>query len=158
MRSTISSLPMRLLTLDSTGTNSRRGVPARAYGTEMGVGSLTVVADRGYVKSEEILACHEAGITACVPKSVTPRVLLLMVVSARTTLSTTRRRTNMPARRVNALLLMKSLLCIALLVTGAILGRWSDPWLKRKSPRGIPRRVRRFARVFLTRADSSAVN
>jgi hypothetical protein len=39
--------------------------------TEMGVGSLTVVADRGYFKSEEILACHEAGITVFVPKSVT---------------------------------------------------------------------------------------
>jgi transposase len=30
-----------------------------------------VVADRGYFKSEEILACHEAGITAIVPKSHT---------------------------------------------------------------------------------------
>lgn len=29
----------------------------------MGVESLSVVADRGYFKSEEILACHEAGIT-----------------------------------------------------------------------------------------------
>jgi Transposase DDE domain len=38
---------------------------------EMGVENLTVVADRGYFKSEEILACHEAGITVFVPKSVT---------------------------------------------------------------------------------------
>jgi transposase len=38
---------------------------------EMGVDNLTVVADRGYFKSEEILACHEAGITVFVPKSVT---------------------------------------------------------------------------------------
>jgi len=38
---------------------------------EMGVGNLTVVADRGYFKSEEILACHEAGLTVFVPKSVT---------------------------------------------------------------------------------------
>ena len=28
----------------------------------MGVQELTAVADRGYFKSEEILACHEAGI------------------------------------------------------------------------------------------------
>jgi len=37
----------------------------------MGVQELTAVADRGYFKSEEILACHEAGITAIVPKTVT---------------------------------------------------------------------------------------
>ena len=37
----------------------------------MGVESLSVVADRGYFKSEEILACHEAGITAFVPKAKT---------------------------------------------------------------------------------------
>jgi len=37
----------------------------------MGVEQLTAVADRGYFKSEEILACHEAGITAIVPKPVT---------------------------------------------------------------------------------------
>lgn len=29
---------------------------------------MTVIADRGYFKSEEILACHEAGIAAIVPK------------------------------------------------------------------------------------------
>jgi len=39
--------------------------------TAMGIQELTVVADRGYFKSEEILACHEAGITAIVPKSHT---------------------------------------------------------------------------------------
>jgi transposase len=39
--------------------------------TAMGVRDLTVIADRGYFKSEEILACHEAGITAIVPKTVT---------------------------------------------------------------------------------------
>jgi transposase len=44
---------------------------SRLARTEMGVGNLTVVADRGYFKSEEILACHEAGITVFVPKSVT---------------------------------------------------------------------------------------
>ena len=32
---------------------------------------LTAVADRGYFKSEEILACHEAGISAIVPKTET---------------------------------------------------------------------------------------
>ena len=38
-----------------------------AIGTE----SLTVIADRGYFKGEEILACHEAGISAIVPKTMT---------------------------------------------------------------------------------------
>jgi lambda repressor-like predicted transcriptional regulator len=33
--------------------------------------TLSVVADRGYFKSEQILACHDAGITAYVPKPVT---------------------------------------------------------------------------------------
>jgi transposase len=37
----------------------------------MGVQDLTVIADRGYFKSEEVLACHEAGITALVPKCKT---------------------------------------------------------------------------------------
>jgi transposase len=37
----------------------------------MGSPELTVVADRGYFKGEEILACHEAGITPIVPKSLT---------------------------------------------------------------------------------------
>ena len=32
---------------------------------------MTAVADRGYFKSEEILACHEAGITVYVPKTMT---------------------------------------------------------------------------------------
>jgi transposase len=39
--------------------------------TAMGTQDLTVIADRGYFKSEEILACHEAGITVIVPKTVT---------------------------------------------------------------------------------------
>jgi hypothetical protein len=39
--------------------------------TAMGTQELTVVADRGYFKGDEILACHEAGITAIVPKTVT---------------------------------------------------------------------------------------
>jgi len=37
----------------------------------MGTEELTVVADRGYFKSEEILACDEAGIVPIVPKSMT---------------------------------------------------------------------------------------
>ena len=32
---------------------------------------LTVLADRGYYKSEELLACHEAGITTYIPKPET---------------------------------------------------------------------------------------
>ena len=44
---------------------------AKQARTEMGTQELTVVADRGYFNSEEILACHEAGITAIVPKPVT---------------------------------------------------------------------------------------
>jgi len=37
----------------------------------IGAEALTVIADRGYFKGEEILACHEAGITAIVPKIMT---------------------------------------------------------------------------------------
>ncbi|MNP18666.1 hypothetical protein D3C76_1111570 [compost metagenome] len=35
--------------------------------------SLSVVADRGYFKSGEILACYEAGISAYVPKTLSSR-------------------------------------------------------------------------------------
>jgi transposase len=38
-----------------------------AIGTE----TLTTIADRGYFKGEEILACHAAGISALVPKTMT---------------------------------------------------------------------------------------
>ncbi len=44
---------------------------AKLARTEMGVDKLTAVADRGYYKSEEILACHETGVTVFVPKTVT---------------------------------------------------------------------------------------
>ncbi|WP_020482751.1 IS1182 family transposase [Methylomonas sp. MK1] len=44
---------------------------AKKARSAMGVDDLTVIADRGYFKSEEILACHEACITAIVPKTVT---------------------------------------------------------------------------------------
>ena len=37
----------------------------------IGSDDITAIADRGYFKSEEILACHEAGITVIVPKSTT---------------------------------------------------------------------------------------
>jgi transposase len=37
----------------------------------MGTKELTAIADRGYFKSEDILASHEAGISVIVPKSVT---------------------------------------------------------------------------------------
>ena len=37
----------------------------------MGTEGLTALADRGYFKSEEILACHEAGIVPLVPKPLT---------------------------------------------------------------------------------------
>lgn len=37
----------------------------------IGAGDLTVIADRGYFKSEEILACQAAGITAITPKTGT---------------------------------------------------------------------------------------
>ena len=44
---------------------------AKQARTAIGAGALTVIADRGYFKGEEILACHEAGIAAIVPKTMT---------------------------------------------------------------------------------------
>jgi transposase len=44
---------------------------AKKARTAMGVQDLTAIADRGYFKSEEILACHETGIIALVPKCKT---------------------------------------------------------------------------------------
>jgi len=44
---------------------------ARQARAEMAVEDLTVVSDRGYYTSEEILACHEAGITTYLPKPQT---------------------------------------------------------------------------------------
>ena len=40
-----------------------------------GIADLTAVADRGYYKGEEILRCHEAGISALVPKTMTSNSL-----------------------------------------------------------------------------------
>lgn len=47
---------------------SKMGKQARKA---MRVEYLTAIADRGYFKSEEILACHKAGIVPLVPKSTT---------------------------------------------------------------------------------------
>lgn len=44
---------------------------AKLARTAMGVEEITAIADRGYFKGEEILACHEASITAIVPKTMT---------------------------------------------------------------------------------------
>ena len=44
---------------------------AKLARASMGVEELTAIADRGYFKGEEILACDEAGITAIVPKTTT---------------------------------------------------------------------------------------
>jgi len=43
---------------------------AKEARTAMGTEELTAIADRGYFKGEEILACHEAGINVIVPKTV----------------------------------------------------------------------------------------
>jgi transposase len=44
---------------------------AKLARTESGIKDLTVIADRGYYKGEEILACDDAGITVIVPKTTT---------------------------------------------------------------------------------------
>jgi len=44
---------------------------AKLARASMGVEELTAIADRGYFKGEEILACDESGITAIVPKTTT---------------------------------------------------------------------------------------
>jgi hypothetical protein len=44
---------------------------AKKARTAIGTPTLTAIADRGYFKGEEILACHEAGIAALVPKTKT---------------------------------------------------------------------------------------
>lgn len=47
------------------------GSMAKQARAAMGVEVLSAVADRGYFKGEEILACQEAGITVFVPKTLT---------------------------------------------------------------------------------------
>jgi len=44
---------------------------AKQARTAMAAGEITAIADRGYFKGEQILACHEAGITVIVPKTTT---------------------------------------------------------------------------------------
>jgi transposase len=44
---------------------------AKKARTAIGTTTLTAIADRGYFKGEEILACHEAGISTLVPKTKT---------------------------------------------------------------------------------------
>jgi transposase len=41
----------------------------------MGIEALTVVADRGYFKGEQVLQCDQAGITPIVPKTLTSNSL-----------------------------------------------------------------------------------
>ena len=56
-------------------TNDGRSRPTELHGQASARGhgcrELSAVADRGYFKGEEILACHEAGITVFVPKTLT---------------------------------------------------------------------------------------
>jgi transposase len=56
----------------NTGSDrDQLNVMANQARAAMKVNELTVLADRGYLKSEEILACHQAGITPIVPKMLT---------------------------------------------------------------------------------------
>ena len=55
--------------LAMTAASSRRWRNRRK--TRSGTKTLTVIADRGYFKGEEILACDHAGMTPFVPKPLT---------------------------------------------------------------------------------------
>jgi len=56
----------------TTGIDREQLTPmAEQARAAMGIDALTVVADRGYFKSEQIRKCDEAGITPLVPKSMT---------------------------------------------------------------------------------------
>jgi len=58
----------------NTGTDRDQLSPmAKLAQSVMGVQKITAVADRGYFKSEEILACYEADISPMVAKTVTSR-------------------------------------------------------------------------------------
>jgi len=58
----------------NTGTDrDQLSTMARQAQAAMGVEKMTAVADRGYFKSEEILACQEAGISPIVAKAVTSK-------------------------------------------------------------------------------------
>ena len=55
--------------VSNTGSDRNQLSPmAKQARDAIGANDLTVVADAGYFKSNEILACHQAGITAFVPK------------------------------------------------------------------------------------------
>ena len=61
--------------LCNVGTDrSQLSAMAKKTKDVLGTDSLDVVADRGYFKSEEILACDKAGITVTLPKPVTSGV------------------------------------------------------------------------------------
>ena len=67
--STISSLRTRSPT--SATTEPSLATMAEQARQATGIRDLTVVADRGYFKGEEILACEQAGIITYVPKPLT---------------------------------------------------------------------------------------
>lgn len=63
-----------IVTHEVTNTGSDRDQlsgMAKEAREAIGTTELTAIADRGYFKGEEILACHEAGIAALVPKTMT---------------------------------------------------------------------------------------
>jgi len=76
------------VTNDGSDRDQLSGMAKKARAA-IGTTTLTAIADRGYFKGEEILACHEAGICAMVPlrKHPAPKPT---VDSTRLTLSTTR--------------------------------------------------------------------
>src|SRR5256885_2246866 len=63
----------------------------------MGVEALDVLADRGYFKGEEVLACEPLGVTPCVPKPLTSGSKL-RAGSANRTSSTSLKRTPIAVR------------------------------------------------------------
>ena len=62
-----------------------------------GCAEVTVVADRGYYNGDEVLACEGTGILPCVPKTLTPAMLIAVSSPGRTS-STTPRRITIPTR------------------------------------------------------------
>ena len=50
---------------------SQLSIMAKQAQAATGVRELTAIADRGYFKGEEILACEAAGVTPIVPKPLT---------------------------------------------------------------------------------------
>jgi len=75
---------------------------AKQARTAMGTDEITAIADRGYFKGEQSLACHEAGITAIVPKTKQrPQLPRPMVDSTAQIAVTMRRRMHTAARPDN---------------------------------------------------------